>query len=770
LNLQKTYVSRQTTSIERLAVAGYCLGLRCRIVKKMSSLYRSCAAHWGFRPSQAALAVTGVLAGILLTQPGLADAQAVFRLESYAPAAADRGQIAFAITCGQCHGADLTAGAFGPALKGAEFDAKWSGRDARALQAYIQATMPPASPGSLSSDAYSDIVAYIVRGNGGAPAAQSAGAPAQARPAQAPPGAIAGPPPRTAPADATAKAILAARKVKLDALSPVTQAMLENPADSDWLSWRRTYLADGFSNLSQINGRNVGTLQLAWSWNLPTSQNQMTPLIHDGVMFVQSGNVVQALDAATGDRLWQYIRAMPAIFDSRNTRAKTLAVYGDKLFAAMADKHVIALDIRTGALIWERRVIELTETERKGGADPAGHQLAGGPIVARGKVVVGASLGMRIPGGSFIIALDAETGREAWRFNTIARPGELGGDSWNGMPVEHRYGGGVWTSGSFDPKRNLFFFGIGNTYTVGGLLNHGAEGGSSNDALYTDSTVALDPDTGRLVWFYQHMNREVWDLDWAFERTLGVLSIDGRPKDVVITVGKLGVFDVIDRETGVYLFSTDLGVQNLLQSIDPKTGRKTPKPEFEPTPGKTSIICPGVTGARAWPATAFDQRSRIVYVPMTESCMRYSFTARTPEQIAAGQGDIGFPIETPPNSDGNLGRIQAVNLDTRKVVWTYRQRAPTSSSVLATAGGVVFAGSVDRRFSAYDAATGTRLWDTPLSDAPSSTPVTYSVAGVQYVAVVTGGGGSHYGDTHALVAEEAPPGAGITVMVYRLPK
>ena len=578
LNLQKTYVSRQTKSIERLAFPGYCLGVRCPIVKKM----------------------LGVLVGILLASAGLAHAQGAFRQESYVSAAADRGQAAFAITCGQCHGADLTVGAFGPALKGAEFDVKWSGRDARALQAYIQATMPPSSPGSLSSDAYSDIVAYIVKGNGGGPAAQSAGAPAQARPAQAPSAAIAGPPPRTAPADGTAKAILAARKGKLDALSPVTQAMLENPPDSDWLSWRRTYLADGFSNLSQINGRNVATLQLAWSWNLPTSQNQMTPLVHDGVMFVQSGNVVQALDAATGDRLWQYIRPMPAIFDGRNTRAKTLAISGDKLFAAMADKHVIALDIRTGALVWERRVIELTETERKGGADPAGHQLAGGPIVARGKVVVGASLGMRIPGGSFIIALDAETGREAWRFNTIARPGQPGGDSWNGMPVEHRYGGGVWTSGSFDPKRNLFFFGIGNTYTVGGLLNHGGEGGGgSNDALYTDSTVALDPDTGRLVWFYQHMNREVWDLDWAFERTLGVLPIDGRPKDVVITVGKLGVFDVLDRESGAYLFSTDLGVQNLLQSIDPKTGRKIPKPEFEPTPGKTSIICPGVTGARA---------------------------------------------------------------------------------------------------------------------------------------------------------------------------
>jgi alcohol dehydrogenase (cytochrome c) len=365
--------------------------------------------------------------------------------------------------------------------------------------------------------------------------------------------------------------------------------------------------------------------------------------------------------------------------------------------------------------------------------------------------------------------LDAETGREAWRFNTIARPGQPGGDSWNGLPVEARHGGGVWTSGTYDPSRNLLFFGISNTYTVGGLLTPRPNGEGSNDALYTNSTVALDPDTGRLVWFYQHMNREVWDLDWAFERTLGVLSIDGRPRDVMFTVGKLGIFDVLDRETGAYLFSKDLGVQNLVRSIDPKTGRKIPNPDFEPLPGKTSVICPGVTGARAWPATAFDPRSRIVYVPMTESCMNYSLTARTPEQIAAGQGDQNFPIAIPPNSDGNFGRIQAVNLDTRETVWTVRQRAPTASSVLATAGGMIFAGSVDRRISAYDGTTGKRLWDTPLPDAPSSTPVTYSVDGVQYVAVATGGSGPYYGDTHALVPEQIAPGVGITLMVYRLP-
>jgi alcohol dehydrogenase (cytochrome c) len=695
---------------------------------------------------------------VFVAGAGAARAQALFTGETFAEAAAARGQAAFAQNCATCHGADLSAGPFGPALKGPAFDAHWKGQSIQAVQAFIQARMPPAAPGSLGGEAYGDIVAYILKVNGAAPGKPDAPA-AGAAPREA---ANTGRPPPTVPSDARAKAVLAARKARLDALTPVSAAMLQNPPDSDWLIWRRTYQAQGFSRLRQIDKANVATLRPVWSWNLPASQNEMTPLVHDGVMFVQSANVVQALDAATGEQLWQYTRPLPAaLAGGRASRAKSLAIYGNKLLVPTADKHLIALDMRSGALVWDHAVVE----------DGVALQLNGGPIVARGKVIIGASLNVaRSPGGCFIVALDAETGREAWRFNTIARPGQPGGDSWNGAPVDERYGAGVWTAGSYDAARNLLFFGVGNTYDVGTLILPHERKGESNDGLYTDSTLAIDPDTGKLVWFYQHMNRDAWDQDWAFEQTLATLPVDGKPRDVVVTAGKAAIFDVMDRATGQYLFSKDLGLQNLVTAIDPRTGHKTTDPALEPESGKTRIVCPSTTGARAWPATSLDPDTHIVYVPMTESCMQYTFTARSPAEVAAGGVDIRYPNQARPDSDGNFGRIQAVNLDTRQVVWTRRQRAPTASSVLATAGGLVFAGSVDRRFSAYDAATGKTLWDTPLNASPSSSPVTYTVAGVQYVAVVTGGGGAYDSDGQALVAEVAAPAPGVTVMVYRLGK
>ena len=694
-----------------------------------------------------------IAAALGLLGAGEAHAQTLYQSERFAEAAAVRGQATFARNCSMCHGADLSAGPFAGALKGEVFEAKWKGQPSRAVLDFTQTRMPPASPGSLSSGDYADIHAYILKVNGAAPGLPDTPVAAMR---EAP---NTGRPPPTVPSDAHALSMLAARKARLDAMRPVTAAMLENPPEGDWLIWRRDYGAQGFSGLKQISKANVVRLQPAWSWNLPPSQNEMTPLVHDGVMFVQSGPAVQALDAATGERLWQYVRPLAAALnDGRAARAKSLAISGTKLLVPTADKHMIALDMRTGALIWDHDVV---------GTDAL--QLNSGPIVADGKVIVGAALNVaKSPGGCFIVALDVDTGREVWRFNTIARPGQPGGDSWNGAPVEERFGGGVWTSGSFDARRNLLFFGVGNTYDTGTLLLAKSRKGESNDGLYTAATVAIDADSGKLVWFYQHMQRDVWDQDWAFEQTLATLPVDGKPRDVVITAGKLAIFDVIDRDTGKYLFSKDMGLQNLVTAIDPVTGRKTTDTALEPEAGKTRIVCPSTTGARSWPATSLDPRAHVVYVPMTESCMQYTFTPRSAAEVAAGGVDIRYPNQARPDSDGNFGRIQAVNLVTRKVVWTRRQRAPTASSVLATAGGLVFAGSVDRRFSAYDAATGAVLWNTPVNASPSSSPITYSVAGVQYVAVATGGGGAYDSDGLALVSEVAAPAPGVTMIVYRL--
>jgi alcohol dehydrogenase (cytochrome c) len=418
---------------------------------------------------------------------------------------------------------------------------------------------------------------------------------------------------------------------------------------------------------------------------------------------------------------------------------------------------MVALDAKTGAVTWDHPL--------KQGADDS--YLRGGPLLVRGKVIEGTAC-HSTAGGCRIFALDAGTGEEVWRFYTIARPGEPGGDSWNGAPLAERYGGSVWTSGSYDPELNLLYFGIGQTYATATLLKPHAATGKSADGLYTDATVALDPDTGRLVWYYQHFNRDVWDFDWVFERTLAELPIDGRMRKVSVTGGKLGIFDVLDRATGRYLFSQDLGLQNLVVSIDPRSGRKIVDPRLAPKFDVTETICPHGGGARNWPATAFNPTTHILYVPMIESCTDFIRRTRTPAEVAAGAVDIGFVLKARPDSDGNFGRFEAIDLAAHKVLWTQRRRAPELAAALVTAGEVVFDGSRDRVFRASDAETGRTLWETRLPAVPSSSPITYGIDGEQYVAVVAGGGGSHDTTWSSLTPEIDNPTGSTTLLVFKL--
>ena len=265
------------------------------------------------------------------------------------------------------------------------------------------------------------------------------------------------------------------------------------------------------------------------------------------------------------------------------------------------------------------------------------------------------------------------------------------------------------------------------------------------------------------------MNRDVWDLDWAFEQLLIALPVNGKPTNLVVTGGKIAVFDAVNRADGQYEFSKDLGLQNLISAIDPKTGKKIIDPALEPIANKTVFICPNANGARNWPATSYDPNTHILYVPLAESCMDYTWVPRDAAQTAAGGLDIRFTLRTRPDSDGKMGRIEAVNLETKKVVWMDRQRAPISGAMLATAGGLVFSGAQNRQFTAYDAATGRPLWHVGLNAAPSSSPVTYSVDGTQYIAVVSGGGGPLDAGGTSLAPELDNPAGGTTLWIFRLP-
>lgn len=683
----------------------------------------------------------------------------------------DAGKAAYARNCGSCHGGGLNDGPFGPPLKGAAFEEKWK-RDSDALLAYVAASMPPGGGGSLGAQTYRAVTAYIAAANNFPAlkvAAQAAPAPRAGPAAPAAGGAGRAPPP--APRDDHYNRVIAQRQQKMAAITPVTAAMLASPPAGEWLNWRRTLDGLGHSPLAGINKANVGGLANAWSWSLPISQNEITPIVHDGIIFLESGVTVQALDAVTGDLMWQYVRSVSEELDNgRRWRIKSMAIYGERLYVPTVDGHIVALDVHTGKVVWDHDIVGPAGL-RNGGSEAVGYLLTGGPIVAEGKVVVGVSLGQNQgKGGCYIVALDAGSGDEQWRFNTIARPGEPGGDSWNGHPLDERYGAGVWTPGSYDPQRHLVYFGTGNTYDTATLLEPDPTARPSNDGLYTNTTLALDINTGKLAWHFQHVNREVWDLDWVYERSLLTMPINGKPTDVVITGGKIALFDAMDRATGKYLFSVDLGLQNLVVGVDPVTGRKTINPELEPKVGKTALMCPNTLGARNWPATAINPNSRIMYIPMAETCADYTYSPRDAAATRAGGSDIRTTRRFRPDSDGLYGRLAAVDLTTRKVLWTKRQRGPFSSAILSTAGGLIFSGSRDRTFQALDERTGQVLWETRLSASPSSFPITYSVGGEQYVAVVAGGGGPLDANGLGNAPEIENPAEGVTLNVFKLPK
>ena len=545
-----------------------------------------------------------------------------------------------------------------------------------------------------------------------------------------------------------------ARANPLDKITPVTDAMLAHVPDGDWLTWRRGNDSTGFSPLKAITKDNVRHLRSAWTWSLPSGPNEGTPLVHDGVLFVHAfGDKVQALDAVTGDLLWQYSRQLPQ--GEQPSVKRAIAIYGDRLYVPTSDVHIVALDVKTGNVVWDQAVAVRKD----------GYAMTGGPLVAKGKVMVG-TIG-RAPGGNVIVALDAATGKEAWRFNVIARPGEPGGNSWNGLPLEKRSGASVWIPGSYDAELNLAFFGPAQTYDTAPLRAPSGAPGVTNDALYTDSTVALDPDTGKLVWHFQHQNNDQWDFDWAFERAIIKLPVSGDNRTVVVTGGKQAIFDTLDAANGLYASSIDLGLQNVVTAIDPKTGAKTIDTKLVPGDGVAKLICPHTGGARSWLPTSYDPATKLIYIPLVESCADVVPVAAG-ERSSLSTG-VRWDLRPRPDGDGRYGRIQAINLETRRVAWVARQRAPQTSGVLATAGGVVFAGALDRVFSAYDSASGRQLWKTRLNDVPNSSPISYMVNGKQYIALTVGNGGAQATTFPPLVPEiKNPPDRGAALWVFEL--
>jgi alcohol dehydrogenase (cytochrome c) len=687
---------------------------------------------------------------LLLSVAGLAAVGGAALAQAGGGAQPANGEALYTQHCAACHGDNLQ-GQIGPTLNDPSFKQKWNGK-AQALADYIRTSMPPGNGGSLSPQEYAAVTQLILAKNGiSGSAAAEAGGGAQAQPAARPraqeePG-VGGLSTRLYPLPPGPKI-----PDRFANFKPVTEADLDNPAPEDWPAWRRSHLGLGHSPLKQIDTSNVDKLTIAWAQALPPGINMNEPLVRDGVLYVFGfGDNVFAFDAASGRQLWRYQRKLPqgALLNSR----KTIALFGDKLYTATSDNHMVALDARTGRPLWD---VALT--------DRPGMRIPGGPLAADGVIMQG--FANNTAGGGLIVAVDADTGKKLWEFETVAKPGKLGGDTWNGQPGDTRKGGSVWTSGSYDPLNKLALWGVGNTYDTGPLRD--LKPGQNNDALFTESTLAFEPRTGKLVWYYQHNRNDQFDLDWVFDRVVGTLDVNGKPQRVVITGGKSGLFDALDAKTGKYLKTVDMGLQDYIDRIDPVTGDKHVKPEKTPGRDKGPVyMCPHGGGGRNWNPTS--------YVPATQTLFIAARDVCTDLKPASGAGFLSTGVNAvyapQPDGDSNYGVLQAIDMRTGKHLWETRRRQTPDMGILTTAGGLLFTGWMDRHLVAYDQATGKELWSSGVTGVPNASPITYSVDGKQYVAMVTGAGNPLSSGIPDVIPETQMPSVNSSsVYVFALPE
>jgi alcohol dehydrogenase (cytochrome c) len=506
---------------------------------------------------------------------------------------------------------------------------------------------------------------------------------------------------------------------------PVTDAMLQNPDSGDWLHWRRTQDGWGYSPLNQINKTNVNHLQLAWSWAMNTGSAEPAPLVHDGVMYIpQPGGGVEALDAVTGDLLWDYTRK----YDSENLAdrpMRSLALYGDKVFVNTPDAHIVGLNARTGAVVWDHMVAD----------HKLGYEYTSGPITAKGHVVSGITgCGRYKNDVCFISAYDPDSGRELWRTSTVARPNEPGGDTWGDLPLTFRAGSDAWIPGSYDPTANLIFWSTAQAKPWARAVR-----GTDGDALYTNSTLALDPDSGKITWYHQFLPGETQDMDEVFESVL----VDHGGKSSLFKMGKLGILWELDRKTGAYVASHDLGYQNIV-NLDSQTGKVTYRPGMIPQIGVPLTFCPSTAGFKDWRAMAYHPETQAFYIPMALTCERAIFE-EVPRAIGSGgTGPVDRTNTFHPASPEGLGEFTAMDV-TGKVLWKYRTRTPMNTAALTTAGGLAIVGDWDRNLYVFDAANGKILYQTRMPTSVQGFPITYAVRGKQYLAVPVGTGGGSWG-------------------------
>ena len=560
---------------------------------------------------------------------------------------------------------------------------------------------------------------------------------------------------------------------------PVTDEMLREPVPENWISFRNGYGLWGYSALDQITGDNVGELQLVWSRAMNDGYQEVEPIVYNGVMFLPNvEDIVEAVDATTGDLLWRYRRNLPdniANVTGTRYRYRNVSIYDDKIFLATNDAFLVALDAKTGEVVWETQRADYRERVAQ----------TAGPTIVKGKLITGSRCNPSSPrpGGCFITAHDVASGDEIWRVNTAATPDQVGGDSWGGLPRAARRHASAWMVGSYDPLLDLVYWGTGPPAPLPETLR----GAGKADLLFTNSTLALDPDTGAMTWYFQHLPRDNWDLDHVFERMIVETEVSPNPAEVpwispdvrqgerrkVITgvPGKTGLIWTLDAATGKFLWARPTVYQNIMTGLNPETGRPIIDESTAPTSVENpSFACPHLLGGKNQPSGTYSPDTNAMYMPMNNACMDIAMSV---EEAGPSDGyDVRVEVRHLPGVDpetADVGRVQAVSAGTGETLWTYEQRAPIYGSLLTTGGNLVFSGDVVRRFRAHDAENGAVLWETILNGPVSGRPMTYSVDGRQYLAI--GAGGLTQGTSFLqLTPELTTPSGSNTLFVFALPE